>query len=132
VSVAVSLTICTLMGASLRAVLTRSTGVRCWCSGFSLFGWGHLLLVGSKWRKELPTDWLISQFMDLAMAKYEPFPTRGPSYTEAMHAANHEFWVAGMDLVTLYLTLMVAFVGGLLTGWLARRDRARMTDSGEV
>jgi hypothetical protein len=70
VSVTFTLTICMLMGASLRAVLTRSTRMRCWCSGFSLFGWGHLLLVGSKWRKELPTDWLISQFMDLAMAKY--------------------------------------------------------------
>src|SRR4051794_38162686 len=98
VSVAFSLTICTLMGASLRAVLTRSTGARCWCSGFSLFGWGHLLLIGSRWRKEMPTDWWVGRFMDLAMAKNVPFPTRGASYTDAMHAANGEFWLAGTDL----------------------------------
>ncbi len=130
VTVVFGLTTCTLLGVSLRAALTDSESTRRWCIGFGLFGWAHLMLAGSQWRPEMPTDWLGLWFVESVMAAHFPFPTRGPGYTNAMHSSNNEFWRAATRLVTLYLTLMVAAFGGLLTSWLAEfRQRHRESDA---
>lgn len=122
---AFALTVAILIGASMRGVLARSPAVGRWWSGFGLFGWAHLLLIGSKWRERMPTDRLINRITDWAIADRMPFPTRGPGYTDAMHRANGEFMMAGATLVTLDLTMLIALLGGVLTGWLARRPGGR-------
>jgi hypothetical protein len=120
VTVVFVMTTCTLIGISMRATLARSQGERLWCLGFALFGWAHLLLAGSQWRPEMPTDWLGLWFVESVMAAQFPFPTRGPGYTNVMHSANNEFWRAATKLVSLYLTLLTACMGGYLMGWLGR------------
>jgi hypothetical protein len=125
VNVVFALTVATLLVAAMRAILTPSPTARRWWSGFSLFGWAHLLLAGSQWWVTMPTQWLMHWSMESVAAEFLPFPTRGPGYTNAMHAANGEFYLAATSLASLYLTLMIALVGGLLTGWLATRAERR-------
>jgi hypothetical protein len=126
-----ALTIATLLTAGMRARFARTPGSRAWWFGFSLFGWAHLLLVGSGWRDQLPTTILTDRFVDWYTIHYAPYPTpmgREPWYTNAIHDANGRFGAGAMKIVELYLTLIFAGLGAKLTGrlaaWLGDRSRA--------
>jgi hypothetical protein len=122
VSIALTLTIAALLTAALLARFARTPGDRARWFGFSLFGSTYLVLVATAWRDQLPTTILVEGLAELLTIHYGPYPTptgRGPWYTNAIHDANGRFALGVLKLIDLYLTLVVAGSGAMLTGALA-------------
>jgi hypothetical protein len=131
ITILLTLTIATLLASSIRAPLAPSRKARAWWFGFSLFGWAHLLLVGSGWREWLPTTAAVDSLALWYMTHYGPYPTpngRGPWYTNAIHEANGLFYRGAFKLGEIYLTLLFAAVGAVLTIAIAGRCAERSTE----
>jgi hypothetical protein len=118
VTLVLTLTIIVLLTAAWRARVAITPGARAWWLGFSIFGWTYFVLAGRGWGDRLPNTILVGRFVEWLTIHYGPFPTptgRGPWYTDDMHRANTDFFQSAMPLGQLYLTLIVALAGALLT-----------------
>jgi hypothetical protein len=122
ISILLCLTIATLLASAVRAAVAPTRNSRSWWFGLSLFGWAHLLLVGSGWRAWLPTTALLNELANWYTIYYGPFPTpngRGPWYTNAIHDANGQFYRGAFELGEIHLTLVFAVLGAVLTRFVA-------------
>jgi hypothetical protein len=134
VSVVLTLTILALLSTTLQARFAPSPAARAWSFGFSLFGWSCLILAGSGWRDWLPTTIVVDGLAQLLTIHFGPYPTpngRGTWYTNAIHDANGQFMVGAFHLIELYLALLMAMAGGILTQAVAARLATRSSTRDE-
>jgi hypothetical protein len=122
VAIVLFLTTTMLAAAAFWARHAPTPGGRTWWLGFTLSGWPYFVLAGSRWRDRLPGRTLVHGLVDSLTAHYGPYPTlaeKRPWYTDAMHEANRMYAWSAFPLVDLYLTLVVALAGAMLTWALA-------------
>ena len=113
-----AITVTMLLAAAILSQFTPNDHTRAWWFGFALFGWVHLVSLGTNWRHQAPTGAIAENLAELLTVHCGPYPTphgRGPWYTNGMHEANQSFAVRALKLADLFLTLLVAFAGAWLT-----------------
>ncbi len=118
IALAMSLAIATLLTASWQARIATTTGARAWWLGFAIFGWIYFGLAGWSKRPVWPTTILVGGLADWLTIYAGPYPTPmgiGPWYTADMHEANTRYSLSVMSLAQIYLTLLVALAGAMLT-----------------
>jgi hypothetical protein len=117
-AIASNLLLVALVAASLRARFAADPFVRSWWFGFALFGWAHSFFMFTSVNMGLLTNLVASLLPHLFVTKGSP---------------PMSYAVMCISVAQVYMTLVLAWLGGNFSGYLHRRtERGRQESGGDA